>query len=212
MYRPTLAQIADIVLDASVNETHQGDVDVTDHPVEEGADISDHARVKPETVSIEAVISNTPLNSAQQKRVQSAQGDVTAETVGVDSPAGAVGFAEVGYVRLKQLKDARQLVKVITGLRVYDNMMLTSLSIPRNAGVGDALRFTAQFKQVRLAQVRVKIVKVAKEPKANAKVDTGKQVAGPQPTPSTSLHKLLNGGADLFGASDSLRGVGITPD
>jgi hypothetical protein len=43
--------------------THEGTVEVTEHPVEEGSDIADHARPVPEFLSIEGFVSNKPMAS-----------------------------------------------------------------------------------------------------------------------------------------------------
>lgn len=51
-----------IEYDAVTSESHGLDVDITEHPVEEGAAITDHARAKPMAIRQEVVITNTPVN------------------------------------------------------------------------------------------------------------------------------------------------------
>ncbi len=54
-----------IWLDAVVDEVHSSEVDVTEHPVEEGSDISDHARPRADVIRIEGVVTNQPIELPQ---------------------------------------------------------------------------------------------------------------------------------------------------
>lgn len=150
------AKIGSLELDASITEGHSAEVEATEHPVEKGANISDHARVKPETLQMEGLISATPIG----------------KDPGLD-------YIETAYATLRKLKDARELLTIVTALRTYDNMMLVKLDVPRDAHSGDALRFTATFKEIRLAEVQSIQVQTRKVPKAKGKTKTGAAVAPP---------------------------------
>lgn len=54
-----------IWLDATVDEVHSSEVEVSEHPVEEGVDITDHVRPKADTIRIEGVITNQPIELPQ---------------------------------------------------------------------------------------------------------------------------------------------------
>lgn len=187
-----------IELDALISATHQDDVEVTDHPVEKGANITDHARRKPPTVTLEGLVSNTPVNRTQQTRTLNLLGGVTiVSNTDADSPAGVQGISEETYQKLQALAEDRPLVTVATPRRTHKNMILTSLTAPEDSRTGDALRFTATFKNVRFAEVRRKEIVTKKEPKARGKVATGKQVAKPAtPEQERSLLHQGSGGAD----------------
>ena len=47
--------------DASISETHTDESDVTEHPVEDGSNITDHVRLLPNTFEMSGMITNTPL-------------------------------------------------------------------------------------------------------------------------------------------------------
>lgn len=181
LYRIPPTAIGSLELDAAISIQHRGDVEVTMHPVESGSDISDHARPRPELVTIEGLISNTPINSTQQTRAVSFVGDgfrVDFETTAAAEQAfGVPGYAEEGYAKLRDLKDKGELVTIVTPLRTYDNMLMTSLDIPQDAKTGDALHFTAEFQNVRIVENKVTSLKVAKDPRANKKAKIGKQAA-----------------------------------
>lgn len=165
IWKKAKAQIGSLELDATLSEQHQGDVDVTDHPVERGANISDHARSKPEVVTLEGLITNTPISG------------------GFDPTRAAKAYAE-----LLSLKDAGDLLTVVTSRRSYSDMVLTSLSTPVDARTGQALRFSATLKQVRVVSSQTVKVTVS-QPKLKAKKDLGKK--GTPETPEQTKRKSL---------------------
>lgn len=145
--------INDVLLDASITETHQGDAEVTEHPIETGGNIVDHVRPKAETLTLEGIISNTPI----------AQGKHEEDTV------------QGNYNRLRAMKDEGQLLTIRTRLRTYANMVMTSFQVPRNAQTGDVLRFTATFKQIRFVTNQTAMIAKTKVAKAKPIVDKGPQ-------------------------------------
>ncbi len=83
--------------DASVAERHSLVSEVTDHPVESGANIADHIRPVPLELDLEGVISNTPLRTPPDNADGATEIEVKVEgrspTVGdiVGSPIPVVG-------------------------------------------------------------------------------------------------------------------------
>lgn len=53
--------IGGIWIDCTVKERHRLMSEISDHPVEDGPDVSDHVRPMPRSVTLDCVISNTPL-------------------------------------------------------------------------------------------------------------------------------------------------------
>lgn len=121
----TALPLIEIELDASLEENHTYTSKVTQFPIETGATISDFVYNEPIKVSIQGFITNNPLNNEQDSlRVNTA------------------------FVNLLKIRDSRATVDLITGLTIYSNMVMQSLSIPRNAKIGDTLHFTADFIQI----------------------------------------------------------------
>jgi hypothetical protein len=196
LYRKNPTTIDSVVLDASVTQSHVTEVEVTEHPVETGAAISDHARKKPDTLSIEGIVSNTPMSRSQDHRIIATQSGNLSTNVLEDHPADRPGYAEDAYAKLLALADSGKLITIVTSLRTYDSMVLTNLTVPRDAKTGDVLRFTANFKRVRVVTNKTTVVKVAKVPRAKGKQKTGKQVAKPASDAATTDNSIA---MDLFG-------------
>jgi len=59
----THMQIDGIWIDCSVRESHGMTAQCTQFPVEDGPNISDHVRTQPETLHIEGIVTNTPIEA-----------------------------------------------------------------------------------------------------------------------------------------------------
>ncbi len=135
-----MVTIGGFVIDAAPTESHTFDSTVTEHPIEEGSDVTDHVRVRPDRVSIEGIVSNTPIGEVKAIRDS-------------ESPfAGEILPAPDAYAYLKQIRANREPVTVDTSLEKYENMILTSLVVPQNAQTGDAFRFRATFQEIQIVK------------------------------------------------------------
>lgn len=145
-------------IDAALSEEHAFDSEVTMFPVESGADITDHVRAQPITVTIEGVVSDTPIGLMR---------DVRNGTTTLPS--------NDALAKLIEIRDAREPITVETTLRVYDNMVMTSLQVPQNSKIGDALRFKAVFTQIHLV-TNERTVVVTSSPRGQKKRNVGNMV------------------------------------
>jgi hypothetical protein len=201
------AKIEELLLDATVQELHSSRGEVTDFPVETGADISEHKRVLPDRVRIEGVISNTPLPSQTN----------SPSTFKEDIEAGVYAQrAETAYDTLRNIHETGTAVTIYTALRTYERMQLESLEIPRNVETGDALRFAADFKQIttvdsQTAELSTSISRNAtKSPKANKGMQPKKPVEEAQEESANSLLRTLKEKI-IGGSSPASMYPGVSP-
>jgi hypothetical protein len=186
LFQVTRAKIGSIELDASISESHVATVDVTEHPVEEGSNIVDHARPKPLVLTIEGLVSNTPMPFG---------GEHTETSRGVDFKSNGKGdFERAGkaFADLIALKDSAKQLTVVTALKTYEGMMIRSLTVPRDARIGQALRFTCELIQVRT--VRNATVRVIAKALPKRELEKKGAVQGPEYKSS-----LLVGGFKALG-------------
>ncbi len=174
-----VAAVDVIEIDSVLDESHTLTSTVTDHPVENGFNISDHSRPDPDTVSLRCFVSNTPLSAEQQSRAVR-EGDYQFQTSSLqDVPIGAVGSrGDSAYQKLKQLRATGALVKVVTSLTTYktsdtEGMTITSISIPRTLQNYDGLEFTLALKQIRIVKNRSTTDQKQKVKKARPRVKVG---------------------------------------
>lgn len=167
----TTVTIDGFPIDVASAEDHDLQTDVTDYPVEEGGDITDHARNKPDTVTLECIVSDTPLGQLATFR-------------GLESSLPS----DDAYARLKAIRAAKEPVTITTSLGIYTSMMLTSLGIPRRPDNGDALRFKVTFKQVVIVTNARTTTRVA-VPRAKNKKPRGNK---PSTATTTDPSKIKN--------------------
>lgn len=170
--------IDSIEIDATLTEKHSEAVELTKHPVSRGADPADHARVQPQKVAIDGLLSNTSTSPQEQiKR----------------GGPSAPGDAGAGLALMNQLRDLlreRRVVTISTSTAFYQDMMMTSLELPVDAKTGDAVRFSATFERVVFVSTEaVRLSKAARprdQTKPVVKVDQGKK----QPTDVTGNRQI----------------------
>lgn len=181
---PTM--IDTLALDASLTETATFGAQVSEHPVEVGSNVVDHVRPQAIEVRIDGVVTDTPATVAQAQRASLATG------IGDGSPGGYTGRAFAALVFLIDLRDNPRLVTITTKRWVYEDMALASLSVPADRATGDALRFSATFRQVRTVTLRRVVLRVA-APQHKAKVKAGTKptvTAKPELTNKSLLKKV----------------------
>lgn len=165
-------------IDVAKVEQHSFENEVTSFPVEKGADVTDHVRARPISVSIDGVVSNTPIGS----RSEEGEGD---GKLPVDD----------ALAHLRSLRERREPVTIETNLGRYEDMILQSLYTPQDATTGLALRFSAVFVQLALVSTERTTIRV-KIPAAKAKVNLGQktspEVAALKPTfdPEVDSHHV----------------------
>lgn len=148
-------------MDVSIEEKHERRIRVTRHPVEEGADIADHSIVEPASLTIRAVISNTPARS----RI---------DLSGTQTPRDfAPDRAEQAYEELVETMEERQPVAVFTTLREYDNMLIESISVPRNVELGNAVEVSIRLTEVITVSGETVEAPVTENPDGQQQVNRG---------------------------------------
>jgi hypothetical protein len=174
--RKTPGKIDVLELDATLRETEDYQNEVTEFPVESGFTITDHVIHKPERLSIEGFVTNTPIPNSivsapllitgQGNRVKYAL-ETLLELAGFDS-SGVNGTEAKAFI------PTPHIISVEMGLRIYNDMIIESLSVPRDKDTGETLRFTIQLKRVII--VKTDFVKIENSSELNGKAkDAEKQ-------------------------------------
>ena len=186
------AQIGDVILDASIRENHNRSGQLSKHPVEQGLDVTNHYRVLPPTLHIEGVVSNTSLFDIESP---------TASALSVTRALrrGSLTAAQSALAVLDSYFVKAQVITILTGLRTYDNVVLTDLSVDRDADSAGQLHFTAEAEQIRIVSTsRGDAVEVA-DPIADSGNSSGRQAATEESTETAnqSRDSLASQGVDF---------------
>jgi len=122
--------IGDIAMDVTIEESHTDDMEITEHPVEQGASITDHAYLKPASVTIRAGVSDSGGTGTGDRR--------------------CVEY----YQKLRELQGKREPFDLVTGKRTYKNMLIKSLNVVTEAETENVLMVTAELREVILVSVQ----------------------------------------------------------
>jgi len=122
LIQPSARAIGMIFADVTVEENHRDEVIITQHPVEGGGVITDHAYKRPAEVEIRCGFSN--------------------------SSAGYVGYVQEQYRALLALQLARQPFSVYTGKRRYRNMLIRGISVVTDPHSENVLMATVALQEI----------------------------------------------------------------
>lgn len=168
-------RIASFTAQVTVSEAHNDEVTVTDHPVEQGAPITDHAYKNPAALTVVAGWSNSGRGGAVQGRA----------------------YVQDVYERLLKLQADREPFDVTTGKRKYSNMVIVSLSTTTEADTENVLIVSVGLREVIIVRTQAVTVpprEVQAEPAKTAETtNAGTKQAVPAPDANqTALKRLLS--------------------
>lgn len=115
-------QIGTLIPDVVIREISKDEMVTTDHPVERGAAISDHAFMRPVEVEMQIAWS--------------------------DSTGGYVGYSTDAYNELIALQREREPFDVSTGSRRYQNMLLSSIALTKDEKTENIVLISARMREV----------------------------------------------------------------
>lgn len=130
--------IASIIPDCVVEESHDDRLQITSHPVESGAEISDHAFKQNMTIEMRIAFSDsTPHGTRDQ----------------YGKAIGQVGAAREKYEQLVALQAAREPFTVATSKRLYRNMLVSGIIETNDARSRYTTPITLRLQEVRITNV-----------------------------------------------------------
>jgi len=121
----TIRSFGSIIPDVTIEETGEDTLEITQHPVQQGAAITDHAYKKPVTLKM---------------------------TMGFSDVSGDINET---YKKLLALQEKREPIDVMTGKRSYKNMMIKSLSQTTDANTNAVLIISADLVEIIIVPVTV---------------------------------------------------------
>lgn len=185
------SSFGNLTFDATLSATHNATSDITDFPVEEGSNPSDHIQPKAQVMSLDIIFSPIPLGAADPD----GRGEAPADVGG--------GYARQQYERLLALQG--QALTLMMPWKTMTNMAIQSISNPVSSVV-DGFKVKVDFKQLRFvtsSSVRFERNVPTKVPrKPTGKKDQGKKA----PTPETpELSSTLVNLTDYGGITDKMQ-------
>lgn len=160
------------VFDAVLVANHISELEPTRHPLQTGANISDHAILRQPLVTLEIGMS-----------------DAMAEfTVGMWSTTASKSIS--AWQVLKQLQADRTLITLSTRQQTYQNMLIRSISSPETAETFAGMRATVTFEQMLI--VDAVSITLTSRPQATDQTPLASLQSGPVDSTVTQQHEVTN--------------------
>ena len=173
--------IAGYFFDAFLKLDHERRLTITDHPVEEGANITDHAFVEPKAVSIEIGMSDVCSSFVGGQFTQRFSRSVSA------------------YDTLEKMQADRIPVSIHTKLATYHNMLVENITAPDDYITRHGLRATVFFREIIVVSTDTVTLpdRTSAMPQKTGNTNRG----AVQPSASEDNRSTLRRAADSLGSS-----------
>ncbi|WP_407059275.1 phage baseplate protein (plasmid) [Ralstonia syzygii subsp. celebesensis] len=158
----------------TLQEQHHDELVITDHPVEQGAAISDHAYKKPAELTLTIGWSDSSLSA------------LTSLQFG--------NYSSFAYEQLLSLQAQRILVDISTGKRKYSNMLIQAISTTTDERNENSMIATVHCREVIIVQTKATTLAPAANqamPQKTASI-TNTGTKQPQATNTSVLYRIFN--------------------
>lgn len=143
--------------DAFLKVDHTSKLTITSHPVEEGANIADHAYLEPQTITMEIGMSDTCVSYVAGQFQQKYTRSVSA------------------YDTLLKLQAERKPLTIHTRLKTYYNMLIENITAPDDYTTLFGLRVTVTLTEIITAKTQTVVIenKTSAEPQKTGTTKKG---------------------------------------
>lgn len=122
-------RIGDFTAQVTIEESHADTLTITDHPIEQGAVITDHAFKNPAELTLSVGWSDSSTETGN-------------------------GYVRAIYAKLLALQASREPFGVTTGKRLYSNMLIRSLNMATDPATEFALFVVLSLRQIIIVQTQ----------------------------------------------------------
>ncbi|EOY1421752.1 phage baseplate protein [Yersinia enterocolitica] len=180
LFRQQTRKIGLLVPSVIISEKHQDALEITEHPVEVGAAVNDHAYKRASEVTME---------------VGFAGGGSLLDFVDTSTIGLSLGKSpEEVYQELRELQESRQPFDVITGKRKYSNMLIRGIEVTTDKTSENVLMCVLTLCEVIMSQTES--IKVADKENMQEGVSTSAMQNTGTKAPAPANNSLLKSGLD----------------
>lgn len=172
---PTLIRpqrsLGGLTFDIVVEESHEDSLTITEHPVESGASVSDHAVEKPRRVTIRGAVS-----------------DVGTATDGNDRRSTSF------YEQVRTLQSSKEPFEIVTGRRTYSNMLLETVSVVDDAASDGSAVISCECREVIIVSTKTTTMAPRSRQANGAKTAGTTDTGNKQPVKRSAMAEAGGGG------------------
>lgn len=140
-----------IAAQATISEKHIDEIVITEHPVEQSAQISDHMYRKPQEVIITCGFSNSPTAPSDINQIGSIQEGFNEVDITSSMTGNSLLQCNQIYDMFISMQQTGQLISVATGKRIYPAMLFKMITVETDIKTENALIMTIVCHEIILA-------------------------------------------------------------
>lgn len=187
-----------IAFDCVEKEGYELSAETTEHAVDAGVVVSDHIKKNPDTLTLEAMVTNSPV-VLPRTHMSGVTGSVqpTTLTVGGQQLKASALVWSGSFDRVKAVDEVLQalvgtaVLRYTGTLRTVDDLVITRYRVDRSVETGDALPVVLELKKIRRATVQR--VPVPAQRRGQPVVARGQQPAVPSGSVLSNITSSLAG-------------------
>lgn len=160
-------RVGTISLDLILSEAHNLPNVVTPHNIEDGSQITDNIKNELQNGSLTGLVTNFTLRI----------------------PGILVNRAQNAFEEMERLWRSRQLVTIVTVMKVYSNVAITNVNVARSDNTGEAIALNVSFQEVK--RVKLKTVQIDVDVKVGA-MDNNRNRQAASPTDLGRTTKVVS--------------------
>lgn len=133
-----------------ISEKHSLKFRVSEHPLQDGATISDHVHRELREVTIEGMFTNHPMRKLEEINKVTFKDEYATTEV---KPT-VTNTALAKFDALKRLADLRKPVRLVCSLEIYPQMVITAIDYDRDSKSGSSIRFTMTLRELKTVSLK----------------------------------------------------------
>lgn len=146
--------VDEVKFDLLIDESHTLEFEASDHPIENGAVITDHVTQKLRTCTITGMFTNSPMQEFGGSTIESFQKAEVKGDGGEFEEGRTNRSRDEMFGALERMAMERKPVRLVTALKVYPEMIILSLPVKRSAEDGESVEFTMTLREFKIATLK----------------------------------------------------------
>lgn len=145
--------IAGLPFDLFISEKHALVFKIGEHPLQNGATVTDHVQRELQEVTVEGMFTNHPLSGKTSKEKVTFDRDYATQ----DVQSSVANTALQKLESLRALAKKKEPVRLVCSLDIYPKMVITGIEYERDKGSGDAIRFSVTLREVNIVSLKASV-------------------------------------------------------
>lgn len=152
--------ITGLPFDLFISEKHALSFKVGEHPLQNGATVSDHVQRDLQEVTVEGMFTNHPIGGRSYSEKVTFEKNYASQ----DVQSSVANTALQKLESLRNLAKKKEPVRLVCSLDIYPKMVITNIEYERDKDSGNAIRFSVTLREVNIVSLKASVSDYVWEP------------------------------------------------